>query len=62
MRKIKKVPPSAKQMSKFARLFTKKQWEQCCEQPEFVDLVVEDIPKAQNIAIRILNDTYEIEG
>jgi len=40
-------------------MFNKKQWEKCCEYREFMDAVMEDLPKAHRLAIQILNGRYE---
>lgn len=59
MKKKTVKPPSAQQMRKFSKKFTRAQWNICCEVPSFVQLVDKDLAKAELMAVRILQGEHD---
>ncbi len=60
--KLKELPlPTVNQMKRFAKKFSKKDWEKCCVEPLFVDAVSTSLDDAEFIAVKILSDDWIYE-
>lgn len=56
-KKTKKVLyPPIKQLKSFAKTFSKKDWHLLCLNKDFLQNILEDLPKAKHIAYKILHN------